>query len=138
MIIMEIGLAVQSFDNPLTEGSGSVTHETEEFSYRVTGGGERERGRATALVTNLRAGMGTRFGIYGAVEVELGGLVREPDRRAEMTTTGIAPSVSLLRRMVKSSLPPITGIIRSSRIRQGVISASRWRASRPFAAGVAA
>ncbi|MBA3503828.1 MAG: hypothetical protein H0T65_25930, partial [Deltaproteobacteria bacterium] len=73
------------------EGTGSVAHEGEHFTYRVSNPsrGEGSQERAVAVVTSARIGMGSRIGLYGAAEFEIGGLVHEPDRRAEMTSTGM-------------------------------------------------
>lgn len=90
LLIFEWGMAVQTFDNPLKAGSGSVSHDGEDFSFRVSGGGgtpERAE-RATAVVTNVRATVASEIGIYGAGELEIGGLVEDPSRM-EMTSTGM-------------------------------------------------
>ena len=88
LLIFEWGMAVQTFDNPLQDGGGSVEHDGEAFTYRVSSGGAKEApARAVAMVTNLRFGIGSRLGLYGAGELEIGGLVAEPSR-AEMTSTG--------------------------------------------------
>jgi hypothetical protein len=90
LLIFELGVGVQTFDNPLREGSGSVTHEGESFTYRVSGGGDRGNDpvAAVAVVTNARIGVGTAFGLYTAIELELGGLAHEPSK-VEMTSTGM-------------------------------------------------
>lgn len=89
LLIFELGVAVQTFDSPLEEGSGSVAHEGEDFTYRVVSdsGNAGASERAVAVVTSLRVGVGSRIGIYGAGELELGGLAAEPTRM-EMTSTG--------------------------------------------------
>ena len=89
LLIFEWGMAVQTFDNPLTEGSGSISHEGEDFSYRVTsGGGTPEKpARAVAVVTNVRAAIASKIGIYGGIELEIGGLVDDPSH-VEMASTG--------------------------------------------------
>jgi len=88
LLIFEWGMAVQTFDNPLQDGGGNIEHEGEAFTYRVSSGGSKEApARAVAMVTNLRFGIGSQLGIYGAGELEIGGLVAEPSR-AEMTSTG--------------------------------------------------
>jgi hypothetical protein len=89
LLIFELGLGVQTFDNPLREGSGSVEHEGEHFTYRVSGGGDRgnDPAAAVAVVTTARLGVGTALGLYTAVELELGGLARD-QTRVEMTSTG--------------------------------------------------
>lgn len=96
LFIFELGVGVQTFDNPLREGGGSVEHEGESFTYRVSGGGDRgnDPAAATAVVTTARLGVGTAFGLYGGVELELGGLTNTPGK-VEMTSTGKlgAPSI---------------------------------------------
>lgn len=88
LILFELGMSMQRFDTPLTDGTGSVTHENEDFSYRVVSPmTEGAIEQATALVANLRVGVGSRIGLYTAVELELGGLVQDPTRM-ETTSTG--------------------------------------------------
>jgi hypothetical protein len=88
LIFFELGTSLQRFDTPLREGTGNVTHEGEDFSYRVvspTTAGEIEQ--ATAMVASLRVGVASRIGLYTAAELEVGGLVHDPTRM-EMTSTG--------------------------------------------------
>ena len=89
LLIFELGVYVQTFDNPLESGSGNFEHEGESFTYRVVSdsGNDEASERATALVTSLRFGIGSRIGIYGAGELELGALVAEP-QRMEMASSG--------------------------------------------------
>ena len=89
LLIFELGVALQTFDSPLEHGSGNLEHEGEDFTYRVVSdsGNANATDRATAIVTSLRVGVGSRIGIYGAGEIEVGALASEPTR-AEMTSTG--------------------------------------------------
>lgn len=89
LLIFEWGMGLQRFESPMGERTGSVTHEDESFTYRVSSGGSANHGSdsATAVVTTARVGMGSRLGFYGALEFELGGLVAEPTR-VEMTQSG--------------------------------------------------
>lgn len=87
LLIFEVGMNVQAFASPLGERSGSVEHGEQEFSYRVVDpGGASAPAKATAVMTTLRVGGGGR-GIYGAAELEIGGLVSDSSR-AEMITRG--------------------------------------------------
>ncbi len=87
LLIFEVGMNVQAFASPLGERDGRVEHGEQEFSYRVVDpGGASAPAKATAVMTTLRVGAGGR-GIYGAAEVELGGLVSDSSR-AEMITRG--------------------------------------------------
>ncbi len=87
LIVFELGTSVHSFASPLTAHDGSVEHEAQEFSYRAVDPGSRGGGssNATAVTTTLRVAMGRT--IYGAGEVELGGLVSDPTH-VEMTSSG--------------------------------------------------
>ena len=89
LIYFELGTSLQRFDTPLRDGTGSVTHENENFTYRMvsptSGGGDALQ--ATAVVANLRVGVANRIGLYAAGELEFGSLVQDPTRM-EMMSTG--------------------------------------------------
>ncbi len=78
---------MRSFASPLEAHDGTVQHEAQEFSYRAVDPGSRGGGssNATAVTTTLRVAMGRT--IYGAGEVELGGLISDPTH-VEMTSSG--------------------------------------------------
>ena len=96
LVIFELGLSMQRFDNPLRDGHGTFNHEGEDFAYRVVTppSGAATPDSAMALVTNLRVGVGSRMGLYTAGEIEIGGLVKDP-ARMEMTSSGMYGSPEL-------------------------------------------
>jgi hypothetical protein len=88
LVIFELGTSVQRFDTPLRDGTGNVTHENEDFTYRVVSPATAgDVAQATAVVASLRVGVANRLGLYTAAELEIGGLVQDPTRM-EMTSTG--------------------------------------------------
>ncbi len=99
LLIFEVGMSVQRFDSPADDESGSLDHENEHFTYRVTNGGSSTGGadpRTTAVVSNLRVGIAPTSHLYLAGEFELGGLASSPDH-AEMTSTGMHGSPEFTR-----------------------------------------
>jgi hypothetical protein len=87
-LFVELGMATRTFASPLREGTGTYSHEDEQFTYRVVGMSPgAEAPRESALLSTLRIGVGLPRGFYAAVEGELGGLVRSSSQ-AEMTSTG--------------------------------------------------
>jgi len=95
LLIFELGLSVQSFADPVNSG-GTLSHDGEQFAYRVTSGGpsETDHHRTTAVVSNLRVGVGITHGLYIAGELEIGGLASDPSR-SEMVSTGKSGSPEL-------------------------------------------
>lgn len=89
LIFLELGMATRTFASPLREGTGTYSHEDEQFTYRVVGmsPGAEAAPRESALLSTLRIGVGLPRGFYAAGEGELGGLVRS-ESRAEMTSAG--------------------------------------------------
>lgn len=82
---LELGTAMRTFVSPLGERHGTLTHEEEAFSYRVVGPSDRPD---TAVVGQLRASVGWRYGLYAGAEGELGALTRN-NVAAEMTSDGM-------------------------------------------------
>ena len=83
---VEVGTAMRQFASPLGERNGTITHEEEAFSYRVVGPGARRPD--TAVVGQLRATVGWRYGLYLGAEGELGALTAN-NVAAEMTSDGM-------------------------------------------------
>ncbi len=73
--------------------NGSVSHLEEDFSFRVAnpqeqgGGGAMAKALDSAMVANVRIGMG-KTGFYAAVDLELGGVIGA-DEQVEMMTKGM-------------------------------------------------
>jgi hypothetical protein len=87
-ITIDIGFATRFLPGTLGTQTGSVTHESESFSYRATDGaatGEQQP-LETAFVGQLRVGK-PLGAFYLAGELELGGL-KGARVRAEMTSSG--------------------------------------------------
>ena len=82
---VELGTAMRTFVSPLGERHGTLTHEQEAFSYRVA---SPETRPDTAVVGQLRASVGWRYGLYAGGEVELGALTAN-NVAAEMTSDGM-------------------------------------------------
>jgi hypothetical protein len=88
LVVVELGVAVQTFANPLGPQQRSFEHEGQDFTYRVVEPtGTRAAAPARAVVSTLRIGGGGAHGLYGAFEGELGGVVTEGPR-AEMVSSG--------------------------------------------------
>jgi hypothetical protein len=83
---VEVGTALRRFASPLGERTGTVTHGMESFQYRLIGPQARAE-LDTAVVGQLRLGVGLRHGLYLGVEGEAGG-VTDGRSDAEMMTTG--------------------------------------------------
>ena len=81
---VEVGTAMRTFVSPLGERNGTLMHEQEAFSYRVVGPARTD----TAVVGQLRASVGWRYGLYAGGEVELGALTAN-NVAAEMTSDGM-------------------------------------------------
>jgi hypothetical protein len=83
-IFVDVGVVVRRFDSLLGSQTGSVTHGAESLTYRVL---TPTRGRPvdTAVLSTLRLGAGLPHGLYGALEVDLGGLARPGQAATEMS-----------------------------------------------------
>jgi hypothetical protein len=84
--IFEFGLAMRQFASPLRTRSGSISHDSESFSYRVVDPSP-EASLESAALASLRVGMALRHGFYAAGEFE-GGALTDPKTQAEMTSSG--------------------------------------------------
>lgn len=106
MIIIELGTSTRTFSSTSGERNGTLSHDGEQFSYRVVGPREGERSSDVAVVSSLRIGIGLRHGIYVAGDLELGGLVSPVASRAEMTTPGArgTPTISQNSAILMSGL----------------------------------
>jgi hypothetical protein len=91
---LELGTAMRRFASPLGERTGTVTHGMESFQYRVIAP-EARAALDTAVVAQLRLGVGLRHGLFVAVEGEVGG-VTDGRSEAEMMSAGErgAPDIS--------------------------------------------
>jgi hypothetical protein len=80
------------------------------------------------VVTSLRLGIGSRTGIYGALEAEIGGLVRDSAGAAEMTSSGVlgTPTIAKTSAMVMSGLG-VLGVRAGERNRFGIEVAGGMR-----------
>jgi hypothetical protein len=93
-IFIELGSSVRSFESGLADRSGSITHDTERFSYRVVMPASESQ-RDVAVMSTFRFGAGITKRMYAGVQGELGGLAAPASANAEMTSTGTygAPTV---------------------------------------------
>jgi hypothetical protein len=85
-MFLEVGTAMRRFASPLDAADGTVTHGAESFRYRVIG--PAQAALDTAVVAQVRAGVGLRHGLYTAVELEAGGLA-DGGSEAEMMSSGM-------------------------------------------------
>jgi len=83
---IELGTAMRKFASPLGAHTGTVTHGAESFTYRTINP-RSPSALDTAIVADMRVGVGLRHGLYVALEGELGGLVTG-GADAEMMSTG--------------------------------------------------
>lgn len=84
---IEGGVLVRQFTTLLDGQISSYHHGAEQFAYRVlapSGGRELD----TAVLSTLRATLGLRHGLYGAAEIDLGGLTRAAHTGTEMMNAG--------------------------------------------------
>jgi hypothetical protein len=104
-VIIELGTSVRSFRNPHEAQTGHVTHERSSFTFRTVGPTGTDPANDAAVVTTLRLGIGSRSGFYGALEGEIGGLVRDSAGAAEMTSSGPlgSPSIAKTGALVSSA-----------------------------------
>jgi hypothetical protein len=86
-LIFELGVAMRQFTSPLRARSGSLSHDSESFSYRVVNPTAETQALDTAAIASLRVGVALRHGFYVAGEFE-GGALTDANTHAEMTSTG--------------------------------------------------
>ena len=86
-VFVEIGLVQRQFRSPLGSETGSITHGSESFSYRMVGPRPAEA-METAAVMSARVGTGLGGGFFLAFEAELGGVL-SPQATPEMTSEGV-------------------------------------------------
>ena len=86
-IWVELGTSMRSFDTSLSDHSGSITHGSESFAYRVTMPAADPQ-RDVAAMTTARFGFGINRHFYSGLEAEIGGIVAPAHARTEMTGTG--------------------------------------------------
>lgn len=88
-VFVEIGLAQRQFRSPLAAETGSITHGSESFSYRMVGPRPEARPAfETAAVMTARVGTGLGNGFFLAFDAELGGVL-SPQATPEMTSEGV-------------------------------------------------
>jgi len=87
-VIVDIGVAARSFVNPLGAESGTVTHDMQDYSYRVVGPSSQSGAALdNAVVAQIRLVAPMRYGFYAGGELELGGITGS-QVAAEMITSG--------------------------------------------------
>lgn len=76
-IILELGTAMRQFASPLADETGSVSHDGQQFSFRVVGTPPEAPSAPldTALVLATRAGFAFEHGFYTVLELEVGRVV---------------------------------------------------------------
>ncbi|HEX4421788.1 MAG TPA: hypothetical protein VH165_27945 [Kofleriaceae bacterium] len=109
------GVIVRRFASLLDGQIGNVTHGTESFVYRAVA---QRTGRSldTAVLSTLRGDVSLPHGLYGALEVDLGGLTTAGAATTEMMSTGAlgTPQLSQDGGFVVDSLA-VVGLHGSSR-----------------------
>lgn len=123
---VELGTAMRTFVSPLGQRTGTITHEQEAFSYRVVGPTHQPD---TAVVGQLRATVGWRYGLYAGAEGEFGALTRN-NVAAEMTSGGMlgTPDIRQTSALAYGGLA-VAGIGRRlGPVELGVESAAGFRA----------
>lgn len=85
-IFVELGTNVRQFTSRLGSESGTVSHGTENFSYRMV---MPESGAVdTAMTSVIRLGVALPHGLYAGVESELGGITAQRSGTVEMQSSG--------------------------------------------------
>lgn len=93
-LVLEVGVAMRTFADPIASQDRSVEHDGEDFTYRVVQPMASARPAIRTMLSTLRLGVTGRHGFYGAVEGELGGIVSDaPD--AEMISQGALGTPSI-------------------------------------------
>jgi hypothetical protein len=89
---VEGGVIVRRFDSLLDGQTGSVTHGAETFTYRVASAGSsmpaHRSNLDTAVLSTVRVGAGLPYGIFTAIEIDLGGVTHAGAVDTEMMNTG--------------------------------------------------
>jgi len=109
-IEFEAGAIVRQFGSLLDGQTGTVTHGSEAFAYRVaTPVGSGHRSLDTAVLSTMRGSMALAGGMYAALELDLGGLARAGQASTEMMSSGAfgAPELQQRRGFVVDSLGAI-------------------------------
>jgi hypothetical protein len=87
---------------------GRVTHGGEAFAFRTVQSSTASVSRAldTAVLSTMRVSVGTRSGLYGGLELDLGGVTRPGAASTEMMSTGAfgSPDVQLSGGFIVDSL----------------------------------
>jgi hypothetical protein len=125
-IHLELQTGVRSFASLLRQpATGTVDHEGEQFSYRMIEPGTASSApQDTALVGQVRASVGMRFGFYAGGEAELG-VVANSRAAAEMVASDNGPTPDIARGSVTTwggaailgiseRLGPLTGSLESA------------------------
>lgn len=86
-MVVEVGSVVRSWPSALRSRQAAVTHDSEQFAYRVVDPRPSARPTDTAVAASMRIAAPIARGAFVAGEGELGALIA-PATRAEMTTTG--------------------------------------------------
>lgn len=87
-ITLDIGVATRTFASPLGSETGSVTHDSQAFGYRVVGpAAQANAPLETAFVGQLRVGKPLPYNLYTGAELELGALTGS-SVSPEMTSSG--------------------------------------------------
>jgi hypothetical protein len=116
-LFVSAGTAMRRFASPLQTTDGTVTHDGESFRYRVIA--PERAALDTAVVAQIRAGVGLRHGFYGAIELEAGGLA-EGSTNPEMMSSGLLGTPE-----IRGAGVAVLGgaIALGARIRMGVLDA---------------
>lgn len=83
-LFLELGGGVRQFQSGLGGQHGNVAHEASQFAYRVVMPPSEASALDVAAMTTLRLGLGLRYGFYGGLELEVGGLASAAPVRTEM------------------------------------------------------
>ncbi|MBA3465369.1 MAG: hypothetical protein H0T46_35890 [Deltaproteobacteria bacterium] len=116
-LFVSAGTAMRRFASPMSTTDSTVTHDGESFRYRVT---RPERAALdTAIVAQVRAGIGLRHGFYGAIELEAGGLA-DGSTNPEMMSSGVLGTPE-----IRAAGVAVLGgaIALGARLRSGVLDA---------------
>lgn len=89
-ITVEAGAMLRRFPSLLDGHMGSVTHGAETFAFRtVQSSSAPARALDTAVLSTMRVSAGMTSGLYGGLEVDLGGVTRPGATGTEMMSTGV-------------------------------------------------
>jgi hypothetical protein len=86
-LFIELGMNMRHFGNGLNGGMQSVTHGAETFQYRIVMP-QGAHSVDTAVVSDIRGGVGLGHGVYVGIDAELGGLAAPAQAGTEMMSTG--------------------------------------------------